>query len=174
MIIESFFKNFTGDILENQGNPASVSLFVRFIATGFFSGYSPVIPGTAGSLVGLALYAIPGMEIPPVLAIATAAVFAIGTWSSARMERVYGEDPSIVVIDEVVGMWISLIFLPKTLWIAALAFFFFRVYDIIKPPPARQSERLRNGWGIMVDDIVAGVYANLTVHVLVLIFPWLS
>ena len=160
--------------MEHESKAAPVPFFVRLIATGLFSGYSPVVPGTAGTLVGLALYAIPGMESTASLCLATAGLFAIGTWASAKMERVFGEDPSIVVVDEVVGMWISLILLPKTLRIALLAFFFFRFYDIIKPPPARQAERLRNGWGIMVDDVVAGVYANLTVRVLVLLFPWFS
>jgi phosphatidylglycerophosphatase A len=87
------------------------------------------------------------------------------------MERTLGEDPSVVVIDEVVGMWISLILLPKTIAATVMAFLLFRLFDILKPPPARQSERFRNGWGIMTDDVVAGVYANLVGHGFIFVFP---
>jgi phosphatidylglycerophosphatase A len=156
---------------QNQNKHSDIPFFSRFIATGFFSGYSPIVPGTAGSLVGLVLYAIPGMEKTLTLSLAIAATFFIGVFTSNHMEQKLGEDPQVVVIDEIVGMWISLLFLPKGLWIGLLAFFFFRVYDIIKPPPARKLEFLKNGWGIMLDDVAAGIYANVTVKVLLLIFP---
>jgi len=140
--------------------------FARLVATGFFSGYSPVAPGTAGSLVGLALYLIPGFEDPWVSSSLIVIVFFIGTISAAVLERLIGEDPSIVVVDEIVGMWVSLFLLPKTLPVMGVSFLLFRLYDIVKPPPARQLERARNGWGIMLDDVAAGLYANLTVRVL--------
>jgi len=78
-------------------------------------------------------------------------------------------DPSIVVIDEIVGMWASLLLLPKSLPILILAFCFFRLYDIVKPYPARLLERLPRGWGIMVDDLVAAAYANLSTHAILLL-----
>jgi phosphatidylglycerophosphatase A len=157
---------------QNPSNsPPSVPFLTRFIATGMFSGYSPFAPGTAGSIVGLLLYLIPGMEQPLVLSIAIVLTFIIGTRTSAVMEKHFGEDPSIVVIDEVVGMWISLLFLPRGLMIGIAAFFFFRLYDIIKPPPARQLERLKNGWGVMMDDVAAGIYANATVWIIRFVFP---
>jgi phosphatidylglycerophosphatase A len=156
---------------QNQSKQNTVPFFSRLVATGFFSGYSPIIPGTAGSLVGVALYFIPGMENNLTLAIVTIIIFILGTVTSAQVERQFGEDPQIVVIDEIVGMWVSLIAFPKTLWIILLAFFFFRLYDIVKPPPARQLEHLKHGLGIMLDDIAAGIYANITVRILLLIFP---
>ncbi len=73
-------------------------------------------------------------------------------------------DPSIVVIDEIVGMWIALLFLPKTLPALLIAFTTFRVFDIVKPPPAAGLERVGNGWGIMLDDVVAGLYAAAATH----------
>jgi phosphatidylglycerophosphatase A len=152
----------------------SVPFLSRFIATGFFSGYSPVVPGTAGSLAGLAIYAIPGIEAPIVFLIVTIAAFFVGTFTSARMEKYFGDDPPIVVVDEIVGMWISLLFLPKSIPIAVLAFLAFRFYDIVKPPPARQMENISGGWGIMLDDVFAGIYANVTLLVLRLIFPILG
>jgi phosphatidylglycerophosphatase A len=78
-------------------------------------------------------------------------------------------DPSIVVIDEIVGMWTSLLFLPSTLTVFISAFIAFRLFDIVKPPPVRQLERLSGGWGIMLDDVMAGIYANLLVRVVVVI-----
>ncbi|MBI3195489.1 MAG: phosphatidylglycerophosphatase A [Ignavibacteriae bacterium] len=140
----------------------------RFIATGFFSGYSPIASGTAGSFVALLLYFIPGFEQPRTLGIIIAATCIIGTYVSSIMEKKFGDDPSIVVIDEVVGMWISLLFLPKTMLIATLAFFLFRAHDIVKISPARQLEAIPNGFGIMLDDIVAGIYANLSVRIVLL------
>ncbi len=159
-------------MLSNPSNQdSSVSPLSRFLATGFFSGYSPIVPGTAGSLVGLLIYAIPGMNRPILLGISILLMFFVGVGTSARMEKQYGEDPSIVVIDEIVGMWISLLFLPRNLWVALLAFVFFRVYDTVKPPPARQWERFRQGWGVMLDDVAAGVYANISVWLILLVFP---
>jgi len=77
------------------------------------------------------------------------------------MEKVYGHDPGEVTIDEVLGMWISLLFLPKTILVAALAFFIFRVLDIVKPFPARRFDNIRGGSGIMFDDVVSAIYTNL-------------
>ncbi len=155
----------------NQKNNPPVPFLVRCLATGFFSGYSPVASGTAGSLVGLAMFLIPAMQATTVLAAAIVVMFFIGTYVSARMEQAFGDDPSIVVIDEVVGMWISLLLLPVSIWICVLAFVLFRVFDIFKPPPARRIEKLRNGWGIMLDDVIAGLYANLAVRLMIVAFP---
>lgn len=152
---------------EGQAAPA----IARFIATAGGAGYSPAVPGTAGSLVGLVIYLLLPMSSPAVLGAVVLVTLFAGTWASSLMERAHGDDPPIVVIDEVVGMWISLLFLPKNLLLAGMAFIFFRVYDIIKPPPARRAEKLTHGWGIMVDDVVAGVYANLTIRLLATLIP---
>ena len=178
-------------------NPAdpSIPFLPRIIATGLFSGYSPFAPGTAGSFVGLLLYYfIPEMENGVFLSLASAVAFALGVPAAATVARIVGDqlggsskttkalfqpgiahapDPSIVVIDEVVGMWISLLFLPKTVTIAATSFLFFRVFDILKPFPARHVERYPNGWGIMLDDVAAGVYANAAVRIALALFPGL-
>lgn len=147
------------------------SFLTRFLATAGFSGYSPVASGTAGSLVGLLIYLIPGCERVMVLVTLIVVFFIIGVITSSRMEKFYGKDPSIVVIDEVVGMWISLLLFPKSVLLMCLAFVLFRVYDIIKPPPARQIDTLEGGVWIMVDDVVAAVYANVSVRIIGLIFP---
>ena len=77
------------------------------------------------------------------------------------MERQLGQDPSQVVVDEMVGFWIALFALPRSLILVAIGFFLFRFFDIWKPFPIRRTERLREGWGIMVDDALAGIYTNV-------------
>ena len=91
------------------------------------------------------------------------------------LQTVYDTSPdAIVVIDEFVGMWISLILIPKTITLALISFVLFRFYDIVKPPPARSLERLKNGWGVMLDDVAAGVYANVTLRLVLLFLPRLG
>jgi len=158
------------NILEQKNK--KVPFLIRFIATGFFSGYSRIAPGTAGSLAALAFYAIPGFENYLPVAILTS--FFPGVFTANRMEQHFGKDPSVVVIDEIAGMWISLLFIPKSIALSVIAFFFFRVYDIFKPPPARQVEAVGNGWGVMLDDVAAGIYANISVRLILFIFPALS
>lgn len=151
-----------------------IKFLSKFIATGFFSGYSPVTPGTAGSLVGLILYTLPLFtELLPFATI-TVIVLFIGVWTSAQLERELGDDPQIVVVDEIVGMWISLFLVPRTVWLILIAFVLFRIFDTFKPFPARRLESLKHGWGIMLDDVAAGVYANLVTHLLVLFIPSLG
>lgn len=146
----------------------------KLLATGFYSGYSPIAPGTAGSLVGLAIYLIPGFENTILLSVVIVLTFIIGIFTSKQMEQALGEDPPPVVIDEIVGMWISLLFLPKGFFIAVVAFFLFRIFDIIKPQPARLVEKFKNGWGIMLDDVVAGVYANIVTQLIILVIQQIA
>lgn len=136
------------------------------LATGFGSGYAPFAPGTAGSLVGLALFwPMAGLPFPWLLA-ASALVFFLGVGAATRVARSVGlEDPGLVVVDEIVGMWISLLLVPFTPLNAACAFALFRVMDVVKPYPARDFEHLPGGWGIMADDVMAGVYANLVLQI---------
>jgi phosphatidylglycerophosphatase A len=136
-------------------------------ASGLFSGYSPVASGTVGSAVGLAVYAIPGFENLFVILPVSILVYLLGVRTSASMERVYGEDPGEVTIDEVLGMWISLILLPKSLLLAGVAFVLFRIFDIVKPYPARHFDSMPGGHGIMLDDVICGIYTNLVMHIAV-------
>lgn len=143
------------------------AFLTRCIATSLFSGYSPIAPGTAGSIVGL----IPLIIFPEIsfytLALMVVAGFLAGVWVSKQFERVYGDDPQIVVIDETVGMWTTMLFVPITPFTLTAGFILFRIFDIIKPPPARQLEPIPNGWGIMLDDIAAAVYAGLIVLLII-------
>lgn len=118
-----------------------------------------------GSLVGLALFWPLQMAPPPVQVAITVAVFLASVAASTRFARRLGvEDPGAVVVDEVVGQWVTLLFLPFTPAVAAAGFVLFRVLDVFKPWPARQLEDLPGGWGIMSDDLMAGIYGNLLLH----------
>ena len=136
-----------------------------WIATGGYSGYAGIVPGTVGSLVGLLLY-LPLAASPVLVRLAAlAALFFLGVLASSRLEGIWKiKDPSPVVIDEIVGMWIALLFVPHEIVYFFGAFVLFRLFDVIKPFPARQAELLKGGWGIMLDDVVAGIYAGAAIY----------
>ena len=127
-------------------------------------GYAPVAPGTFGSAVGLLLwYLLPASPIAQASAIAVITV--VGSWSGGVAEHHFGRpDPGHVVIDEVAGMLVTLFLVPVGWAGTLLAFLFFRLADIVKPYPANRLERLPGGAGIMADDLMAGVYANLALR----------
>jgi phosphatidylglycerophosphatase A len=152
--------------------PGALSSVALALATGFGSGYSPVVPGTAGSLVGLLLF-LPAHALPPAGLLAAMAVLVVaGVAAAGHVARMTGlEDPGIVVIDEVAGMWVSLLFLPLTPVTAVAAFVIFRIFDVVKPFPARRLEDLPGGYGIMCDDLMAGAYANLVLRGLIALWP---
>lgn len=142
----------------------------KLLGSGFFTGYIPFASGTFGSLAGLIIYFIPGFEQPLIL-IPAIVVFSIyGIYAGSRFEKVYGKDPPQCTIDEIVGMWISLLFLPKILWISLMTFLLWRLFDIVKPFPARRLEELKGGFGIMIDDIISGVYVLIIVHLFILFY----
>lgn len=144
-----------------------VGFVTKAFASGLYSGFSPVASGTVGSAVGLVFYCIPGFERWYVLLPASLLVLALGIKASDAMEKVYGHDPGEVTIDEVLGMWVSLLFLPKTILVATLAFFIFRILDIVKPFPARRFDNLHGGSGVMLDDVVSAIYTNLLLQLAV-------
>ena len=141
-----------------------------------YVGYFPVAPGTAGSLAAIPLFLLirwTGSTAVELAAIV--AVFAIGVWAASGTEVALGrKDPGIVVIDEVLGMLITQALLPATVPVIVLGFLFFRVFDVVKPPPAAQLEHLHGGLGIMADDAVAGIYAHLALRACLWLVPaWL-
>ncbi len=143
------------------------------VATVAYCGYAPIAPGTFGSAAGLIVYLIVAATRSPLVEIGLIIViFLAGIWSATEAERHFGGvDPGPVVIDEVLGMLVTLAFIPVG-WTGALAgFFLFRVFDIIKPFPADRFERLHGGLGIMADDAMAGVYANLSLRLVIWLLP---
>ena len=146
---------------------AQPPFIVKFLATGFYSGYSPIAPGTAGTVAGLVLYLIPSFEQLSISGAAILVGFVFGIYAGTRLENAFGHDPTMVVIDEMVGLWISLFLLPKTPWVIAGAFILFRIFDTVKPQPARVFQKRGGGFSIMMDDVVAGVYTNLIMHAVI-------
>ena len=140
----------------------------RWIATGFGSGFFPVAPGTAGSLVGLATWCVlPEMlrGTGVVALVFLGVAFLVGVLASDRAEREFGHDAGPIVVDEVVGQWISLAGLPLTPLTLVAGFLLFRVFDVLKPFPAGRSQSLPGGLGIMTDDLFAGLWAQLVLRV---------
>jgi phosphatidylglycerophosphatase A len=150
-----------------------VTRLAVFLATAGYCGYFPIAPGTVGSAAGLLVYLVVWWAGSPIVEIALIALtFAAGTWAATHAERFFGGiDPGPVVIDEVLGMLVTLAFVPAG-WSAVLTgFVLFRVFDVIKPFPADRLEKLHGGFGIMADDAMAGVYANLSLRALMWLLP---
>jgi phosphatidylglycerophosphatase A len=139
----------------------AVERLALLIATVGGVGHAPFAPGTvASALTALAL----GVVSPawPALVISIVVVVVIGTWASQDAERSLGKkDPGAIVIDEVAGMALSVLTLPLTPGVLVAGFVLFRVFDIVKPYPANALQRLPGGVGVMIDDLVAGLYALL-------------
>lgn len=141
-----------------------VRLLYYILGSGFGSGYFPIAPGTAGSIVGLLIFFLMPIGLHYWLII-ICLFFILGVWAATQIEREKGHDPGLVVVDEMVGQWIALLFIPVTLFHYAAAFILFRFFDILKPFPINRSQNLKEGWGIMIDDVLAGVYANLLLQI---------
>lgn len=137
-------------------------------ATGLGSGYFPLAPGTAGALVGL-VFVVWLNASWFVLTLFSVLLFFLGVWSSGAVSQIWKKtDPSRVVIDEIVGMMVTMIGIPVTGYFVLLGFLLFRLFDVWKPVPANYFEvRLPRGWGIMADDLMAGIYANILLHLVV-------
>ena len=138
----------------------------RLIGTVFGIGNLPVVPGTLGSIPSAVVFVLVGSHWP-VLAILAFTMFVAGVWAAGKCERIAGEeDPRSVVIDEAVGMIVAVIFLAPSLSLGAAAFVIFRFFDIVKPFPLRRLERVGGGWGVMLDDVGAGIYTWVSLFVL--------
>lgn len=153
---------------------------VNFLATGAYLGYAPVAPGTVGSLGCAALmwFLVPQVTSASsplavgVMLLSTLAFVALAIWAADVAERRLGHDASRIVIDEYAGFVFSVLLLPRSLLVFAVAFVLFRVIDIVKPFPARRAEALPGGVGIVMDDIVAGIYTNILLRVMLLVQGW--
>ena len=149
-----------------------------FLATCGYVGYAPVAPGTFGSAAGLAIFALVRASGSMSVELATIVVlFAIGVWSGTEAEHHFGGvDPGPIVLDEVVGMLITLALLPVNAIGAFVGFIVFRALDVVKPWPSGRFERLPGGLGVMADDGMAALYGNVMMRVALAVAPagWLS
>ena len=135
----------------------------EIIGTVFYVGRSPFAPGTMGSLVALLVWFIlKPLIIDPLFLLITGGLFFIGIAVATILIEAWNEkDPKEIVIDEWVGMWISLYLVPHTILWGLVAFFFFRVFDIFKPGPVQVMDDMDDAIGVMMDDVVAGILACL-------------
>ena len=147
--------------------------FISILATGFGVGYSPIAPGTLGTLVAIPVYYFLS-EIPsPLYEITLVGFFFLAVWVSQTAEIFFGKkDDQRIVIDEMMGFLITMLWVPKTILLIILGFSLFRLFDILKPFPIRHLEkRVKGGLGIVLDDVMAGVYANVVLHLIWRVFP---
>ncbi|WP_287372965.1 phosphatidylglycerophosphatase A [Prosthecochloris sp.] len=141
------------------------TFFAKFVGSCAGLGFFPFAPGTVTSVVAAVFFAaVPAFQQLEIAVSAVGVVFVVGLWSAGVMEEIYGRDPSQVTIDEVAGQWIALLLLPVGWLPVVMGFAAFRFFDILKPEPVNFAQKLPGGWGVMVDDLLAGVYANLSVR----------
>jgi len=135
----------------------------RLIATLFYIGYCPIAPGTAGSIAAMILYLfLPASIVAHQYFWLIVLLFApISIYFTGQAEKNMERDDQRIILDELIGYFVSILFLPRSLLIAVIAFALFRVFDILKPEPVRSIQNLKGGWGIVMDDVLAGVYSNL-------------
>jgi phosphatidylglycerophosphatase A len=150
-----------------------MKLIYKLTATALGAGYSPFAPGTMGAIVGcIALwlfekYNLISTTTTPILFIGLILVTTVlGIIATDKLEEEWGKDPSKVVLDEVIGVWIAMMFIPFSFFNVLLAFGLFRYFDIAKPLGIRKLESLKGGLGVMADDMLAGIYSNITLHII--------
>jgi phosphatidylglycerophosphatase A len=148
--------------------------FYFLIATFFGIGKLPFAPGTWASVVAAPLF-YPLIDYPAIQGCVLIAVFFIGVFACTQYAKNLAEiDPSSAVIDEVLGMGVAMLAIPKQWPFAVMALILFRVFDIWKPYPIRRIEKLPGGWGIMTDDLVAGIYARIWIQIGIWVVHWLQ
>jgi phosphatidylglycerophosphatase A len=142
--------------------------FFILLATGFGVGYSPVAPGTLGTLIAIPVYYFLSNILSPIYEITLIGFFFFAVWVSENAETFFGKKDDLrIVIDEMMGFLITMLWVPKTILFIILGFFLFRFFDILKPFPIRHLEkRLKGGFGVVLDDVIAGVYANIILHII--------
>lgn len=139
----------------------------KIIATFFYVGLIPIGPGTFGTIAAIPLfYALSFTNLYIYLAV-TVLIILVSVWASTLAESIFHKaDPGQVVADEVSGFLVTMILVPPTITNIFLGFLLFRLFDIAKPYPVREMEKLPGGWGIVIDDVAAGLYACLALHIL--------
>jgi len=140
--------------------------FALFLASNAGLGYSPVAPGTVGTLAGIPVFYLLAPLPAPLFALTWVGLLFLAFWAAGTAGRIYGVvDDGRIVIDELVGYLVTVAFLPFSWTTAALGFLLFRFFDITKIPPARWfDQKLKNGYGVVLDDVVAGVYGAIVLR----------
>jgi phosphatidylglycerophosphatase A len=142
--------------------------FILLLATGFGVGTSPIAPGTLGTLVAILIYYFLSEISPPLYEITLIGFFFLSVWVSENAERFFRKkDDQRIVIDEIIGFLTTMLWVPKTIRFVIIGFFLFRFFDILKPFPIRRLEKgFKGGFGVVLDDVLAGVYANIVLRLI--------
>jgi phosphatidylglycerophosphatase A len=140
---------------------------IKFLASGFGAGLSPYAPGTAGTLIGV-LLCLPFIELPWIARLLfVIALLAVSIYVAGRAEKIYGKkDDQRIVIDEIIGLQIAILPAAVSVLNLCIAFVLFRIFDIWKPFPVKNLQKLRGGWGVVMDDVAAGIYAGAVLWLL--------
>ncbi|MBN1638511.1 MAG: phosphatidylglycerophosphatase A [Ignavibacteriales bacterium] len=147
-----------------------INKFELFIGSGFLTGFISIASGTFGSFVATLIYlVIPNFEKPYIIFPVIFITFFYGIYVAQKFEMKYGNDPAQCTIDEFVGTWIAFSLIPKKLILIAIAFVVWRLLDIFKPFPAKQSEKVKGGLGIMLDDVISGIYTVIILEIVILL-----
>ena len=152
------------------------SFLAKAIGTSLGFGFAPVAPGTFGALFGVLMYYLLHYTVPEYLnyiLIVLIVIFTIlGTWSCGFVLKEWGHDPSKIVIDETIGVWITLLFIPFNHWYIWLAFGLFRLFDIWKPLGIRTIDtKMKGNFSVMLDDVLAGIYALIVLQLIIYLIP---
>jgi len=141
---------------------------ITFLATGFGSGLAPFAPGTAGTLVGV-LICLLFLPVPWILRLLfVLALLVLSIYVADKAEKIYQKkDDQRIVIDEIIGLQITMLPVAITVLHLCVGFVLFRVFDILKPFPINNLQRLPGGWGVVIDDVAAGIYAGVLMMLLI-------
>ena len=148
-----------------------MNYFIVILATGFGVGYSPLAPGTLGTLITIPIYYFLSTIPSPLYELTLITFFFLSSWISGQAQNYWGrQDDPRIVIDEMMGFLITMLWLPKTIFSVITGFFLFRFFDILKPFPIRRiDKRWKGGYGVVSDDVLAGIYSNIILQIVHLI-----
>lgn len=142
---------------------------IKMVSSGLYAGYSPVAPGTIGSLLGVLIY-LQLISYPSLYILAVLLLFTLGFLICGKAEEIFGKkDSPKIVIDEVASMCLVYLFIKPTWFMLITGFILFRIFDIIKPPPARKLEKVSGSKGVMLDDLIAACYTIITLFAIYMI-----
>ncbi|MBS3905525.1 MAG: phosphatidylglycerophosphatase A [Syntrophaceae bacterium] len=145
--------------------------FIVILATGFGAGYSPIAPGTLGTLLAIPIYYFLSEMSFPLYELTLITFFFLSCWISGQAQQYFGKkDDQRIVIDEMMGFFVAMLWVPQTPLFILVGFILFRFFDILKPFPIRRFEKVGGGFGVVLDDVMAGIFANVILRLIIIPF----